>query len=83
MFEANHALATSEEARRKAEDEASRLGDERVSLLLELGASRDELAGVCAEAVKEKKSMEEAFDAGFDMILNYGYGCCALAHNIY
>ena len=34
------------------------------------------------EASKEKKYLEEAFDAGFDVIFNYGYGCCALAHNI-
>ena len=26
--------------------------------------------------------MEEAFDAGFNVIFNYGYGCCAFAHNI-
>ena len=26
--------------------------------------------------------MEEAFDADFDMIFNYGYGCCVFAHNI-
>ena len=60
-----HALIASEEARRKAEDEASRLEDERVSLLLELGASKDELTGVRAEASKERKALEEDFDAGF------------------
>ena len=27
--------------------------------------------------------MEESFDASFDVIFNYGYGCCAFAHNIY
>ena len=27
--------------------------------------------------------MEEAFDAGFDVIFYYGYGCCAFTHNIY
>ena len=26
--------------------------------------------------------MEEDFDIGFDVIFNYGYGCCAFAHNI-
>ena len=77
-----HALAASEEARRKAEDEASRLADERVSLLLKLGASKDELSTFWAEASKEKKAMEEAFNAGFDVVFNYGYGCCAFVHNI-
>ena len=27
--------------------------------------------------------MEEAFDAGFEVIFNYDYGCCAFTHNIY
>ena len=80
---AQHALAASEEAWRKAKDEASRLADEQVSLLLELGASKGELNGVRAEASKDKKAMKEAFDASFDVIFNYGYGCCAFAHNIY
>ena len=35
-----------------------------------------------AEASKEKKALEEEFDAGFDVIFNYGYGCCAFVHNI-
>ena len=79
---AQHALAASEEARWKAEDEANRLADGRVSLLLELGASKGELIGVLVEASKEKKALDEAFDAGFDVIFNYGYGCCAFTHNI-
>ena len=75
-------MAASEEAQRKAEDEAIRIVDERVSLLLELGASKDKLIGVRVEASKEKKALEQAFDAGFEVIFNYGYGCCAFAHNI-
>ena len=75
-------MAASKEARRKAKDEASRLADERFSLLLELGASKEELARVRAEAAKEKKAMEEAFDSGFNVIFNYGYGCCAFTHDI-
>ena len=38
-----NALAVLEEARRKTEDEASRLVVERVSLLLELRTSKDEV----------------------------------------
>ena len=76
-------MAASEEAWWKAEDEGSRLADERVSLLLVLEASKDELAGFRAEAAKEIKVAEEAFDAGFNMTFNYGYGCCAFAHNIF
>ena len=78
-----HALAALEEARRKVKDEASRLADEKVSLLLKLEASKDELSIFRAEAFKEKKALEEAFEEGFDVIFNYGYGCYAFAHNIY
>ena len=46
LTEAQRALAASEEARWKTEDEPSRLADERVSLLLDLRASKDELIGV-------------------------------------
>ena len=55
--------------------------DERVSLLVELGASKDKLSAFRAEASKEKKALEEEFDAGFEVIFNYGYGCYAFAHN--
>ena len=76
------ALAASGEAWGKAEGEASSMTDERVSLLVELGASKDELSAFREEVSKERKASEEAFDAGFDFIFNYGYGCCAFAHNI-
>ena len=41
------------------------------------------MVGVRAEASKEKKALNEAFDSSFDVIFNYGYGYCAFAHNIY
>ena len=78
-----NALAVAEEARRKTEDEASRLANERVSLLLELGTCKDEVSAIRAKALKGKKVMEEAYEEGFDVIFNYGYGCYAFAHNIY
>ena len=77
-----NALMVAEEARRKAEDNASRLSVERVSLLLELGTCKDEVSAIRAEAFKEKKALEEAYEEGFDVIFNYGYGCCAFAYNI-
>ena len=61
-----------DEARQKAKDEASRLADERVSSLLELGTCKDELSAIRAEALKEKKAMEEAYKEGFNVIFNYG-----------
>ena len=50
-----NALAVIEEARRKAEDEASRLAVERVSLLLELGTSKDEVSAIQAQTLKKKR----------------------------
>ena len=76
------ALAAFGEAWWKAKEEANRLTDEQFSLLLELGASKDELSAFWAEAFKENKALEEEFDADFDVIFNYGHGCCAFAHNI-
>ena len=40
------------------------------------------MSAIRAEALKEKKALEEAYKEGFDVIFNYGYGCCAFAHNI-
>ena len=77
-----NALAVSEEATRKAEDKASRLASERVFLLLELGTRKDEVSAIWVKALKEKKAMKEAYEEGFEVIFNCGYGCCAFAHNI-
>ena len=51
-----NALPVSEEARQKAEDKVSRLVMERVSLLLELKTSKDEVSALQAQALKEKKA---------------------------
>ena len=40
------------------------------------------MSALQAHALKEKKALEEAYEEGFDVIFNYGYGCCAFAHNI-
>ena len=75
-------MVASGEAWRKAEEKVNHLTDERDSLLLEHWASKDELFAFRAEASKEKKALEEAFDVGFDIIFNYGYGRYAFEHNI-
>ena len=79
---AQRALAASGEACRTTEEEASHLIDERVLLLLELEAIKNELSAFRAEVAKEKKALEAEYDASFEAIFNYGYGCCAFAHNI-
>ena len=79
---AQQVLATFGEAWRKAEEEASHLTDERVSLLMELGASKDELSAFHEEVSKENKALDVEYDVGFKFIFIYGYGCYAFAHNI-
>ena len=75
-------MAAAEEARRKAEEENGRLIDERLSFLMELGVTKDEFAAFWEKAFIEKTTMEAEFDESSDVIFNYGYGCCAFAHNI-
>ena len=77
-----NALAAAKEARRKADDEVSSLTDERVSLLLELGTCKDEISAIRVEVLRENEALREAYEEGFDVIFNYGYGCHAFAHNI-
>ena len=79
-FQGPKCLVVTEEARRKAEDEASHLAIERVSLLLELRTCKDKVSAIREEALKEKKALEKAYEEGFDVISNYGYGCCAFTH---
>ena len=68
-------MAAFGEACRTTEEEASCLIDEQVSLLVELEASKDELSTFRAEVAKEKKALEAKYDASFEAIFNYGYGC--------
>ena len=49
--------------RRKTEDEASHLAVDLVSLLLELETSKDEVSSIRVQALKEKKALDEAYDA--------------------
>ena len=76
------ALVVAEEAHRKAEKENGRLTDERLSLLVELGATKDDFTAFQERTYAEKMAMEVEFDVSSDLIFNYGYGCCAFAHNI-
>ena len=49
---------------------------------MELEASKDEFSDFQAKVTMEKKAMKEEFDVSGDVIFNYGYDCCAFAHNI-
>ena len=67
---------------REAEEEICRLTNERLSLIMEVGVGKEELAAFQAKATVEREAMEAEFDASSDVIFNYGYGCCAFAHDI-
>ena len=79
---AREALAVAGEACKKAEEENSRLADEKLSLVIELGAVKDEFAAFREKAVADRETMEVEFDFSGDALFNYGYGCCVLTHNI-
>ena len=66
----------------KAEEEICRLTDEQQSLIKKVEDGKEELAAFQAKAIAEKEAMEAEFDASSDLIFNYGYGCCAFAHDI-
>ena len=70
-------MVVAKEARLKAGEENGRLTDERLSLLVELGATKDDFAAFRERTYVEKTTMEAEFDVSNDVIFNYGYGCCA------
>ena len=49
---------------------------------MELEATRDNFAAFREKSSVKKTTMEVEFDVSSDVIFNYGYGCCAFAHNI-
>ena len=79
---AQEVLAATGEACKKAEEENSQLAEEKLALIIELGAVKDEFVAFREKAAAEKEMMEAAFDSSGDTLFNYGYGCCAFAHNI-
>ena len=56
---AQQALVAAEEARQKAEEENGRLTDKRLSLLKELGATKDNFTAFWEKTYLEKTTMEE------------------------
>ena len=65
------------------EEENSRLADERLGLVMELGTIKDDFATFREKVVADRETMEAEFDASGDTLLNYGYGCCVFTHNIF
>ena len=79
---AHKALSLAGEACTKTEEENSRLMDERLSLILELGTIKDDFTALQEKVVADRETMEAEFDARDDTLFNYGYGCCVFTHNI-
>ena len=77
------ALAAAEEGRRKAEAWTARLEVEQTSLLLELGATNDEVSSLHSQEGKDKEAIEEEYQKALEVIFAYGYVCCVFKHNIY
>ena len=76
------ALAAVKQACRKAEEENSHLTDECLSLLMEVGAIKEDFVAFRVKSFAEKSTLEAEFDASSDVIFDYGYDCCAFAHDI-
>ena len=55
---------------------------EWTSLLLELGAAKDEASSLHSQVGKDKEAMEEDYQKALELIFAYGYGCCVFKHNI-
>ena len=70
------------EACQRVEEENGHLTDERLSLFVELGATKDDFAAFREKSFAKRSTLEAEFDANNDVIFNYGYGCCAFAHDI-
>ena len=79
---AREALAAPGEACTKAEQENGCLAYEKLSLVLELGAVKDEFAVFQETAAVDRETMEAEFDSSGDTLFNYGYGYCVFTHNI-
>ena len=70
------ALVVAEEAKHKAEAEAeaeaeaANLEVERTSLLLEIGAAKDEVSSLHSQAGKDKEAMEEDYQEALELIFS-------------
>ena len=53
-----------------------------MSLLLEIGAEKDEVCSLQSQVGKDKESMEEDYQKAREVIFSYGYEYCEFQHNI-
>ena len=76
------ALVATKKACQRVEEENGRLTDERLSLLVELGTTKDDFEAFRERSFTKRSALEVEFNASSDVIFNYGYGCCAFTHDI-
>ena len=79
---AQEAPAVVGEACKKAEEENNHLADEKLALVLELGALKDDFAAFREKDATDREAIEAEFNSSGDTLFNYGYSCCAFTHNI-
>ena len=58
------------------------MAKEKLTLIIELRAVKNDFATFREKAAAEKEMMEAAFDSSGDKLFDYGYGCCSFGHNI-
>ena len=83
LVKVQQALAVVEEGKCKVKVEISHLEVQRTSLLLELGATKDEVSSLNSQAGRDKEAMEEDYQKALEVIFAYGYECYVFIHNIY
>ena len=76
------ALALAGEACKKAKEKSGCLENKRLSLVMELGAVKDEFAAFGEKAATDRETVEAEFDSSGNTLFNYGYGCCVFMHKI-
>ena len=53
-----------------------------MSLLLEIGAAKDEVSSLYSQVGKDKEVIEEDYRKAMEVIFAYDYGCYFFKHNI-
>ena len=76
------ALVIAKESMCKVEAKVSTLEVEWTLLLLDVGATKDEVSSLQFRASKDKVAMEEDYEKALEIIFVYGYGCYMFKHNI-
>ena len=79
---AQEALVAAGEACKKTKEESGRLADEKLALVIELGAVNDEFTAFREKTAADRETMEAEFDSSGDTLFNYGYGCYAFTYII-